>query len=172
METMLLSGLTVNAALTALQDKAYLAWEDFFLRIEEGSGGQITVKTAAEIATSLTAALFAPLNAQIDPLHVGEAAREMQVAGYYGQRLMRQSGNYDVDSLSRLVAYYPSHGFVIDAQEARSIFKNVREPGALEIRLAKELGSEATLPLTGLEPSIKFLSTEARSQGRGNLREG
>src|SRR5713101_2710723 len=62
------SGLAVNAALSALQSRAYMAWESFFLETEAGSQGAITVKTAAEIATNLTVGLFAPLYSQIDPL--------------------------------------------------------------------------------------------------------
>ena len=67
------SGLTVNTAMTALRDTAYLAWESFFLSIEARSAGGITLCTAAEIAADLTTGLFAPLYSQIDPLHVGEA---------------------------------------------------------------------------------------------------
>lgn len=154
------SGLTVNTALTALQDKAYLAWVSFFWQIEQGSQGQITVKTAADIASNLTTGLFAPLYAQIDPMHVGEAAREMQVASYYGTLLMPKSKNYDSDSLNLLVAYYPSHGFVIDRYEAEKVFRNVRSPTEIENDVAEALGPLGVIPLQEEDTHIIFLSTE------------
>jgi serine dehydrogenase proteinase len=154
------SGLTVNAALTALQNKAYLAFEEFFLGTEDRSQGAITVKTAAEMAASLTVGLFAPLYSQIDPIHVGEAARAMQIADQYGTRLTQCSKNCAPDELQTLITHYPSHGFVIDRQEAEGIFENVREPSERELNLADVMGSAAIFPLAGEHRQIRFLSRE------------
>jgi hypothetical protein len=143
------SGLTVNAALTALQSKAYLAFEEFFLQTEHRSQGAITVKTAGDIALRLTTGLFAPLYAQVDPFHVGEAARAMQIADQYGRRLVEVGQNLDPESLSHLATHYPSHGFVIDRAEAETIFESVREPTEAETQLAEALGTLAYYPREG-----------------------
>jgi hypothetical protein len=148
------SGLTVNAALTALQGKAYLAFEEFFLQTEHRSQGAITVKTAGDIALRLATGLFAPLYAQVDPFHVGEAARAMQIADQYGQRLVDIGANVDPDSLNHLATHYPSHGFVIDKREAESIFEDVREPTAAQAELAEAIGTHAYFPRSGLRNKI------------------
>ena len=105
------SGLTVMTALEALHEKAFSAFEKYFLETTEKGGGTITVNTAAEIATKLTTGLFAPLYQQIDPLLVGEAGRALSVADAYGVRLLKKGGNASASTLRFLATDYPSHGF-------------------------------------------------------------
>lgn len=135
------SGLTVMDALTDLKKNAFSSFEEFFLAIKGKSGGDITLRTATEIATNLTNGMFSPLFSQIDPIHIGEAARAMSIAGYYGKRLLEHGNNIDRDSLDFIMSAYPSHGFVIDRQEAENLFEVVREPSSNEISLTKMLGS-------------------------------
>ena len=52
------SGLTVMNAFSALQQKAEDMFEDFALNIKRKSRGQVTFKTAADIASKLTTGLF------------------------------------------------------------------------------------------------------------------
>ena len=161
------SGLTVNASLLALQSRAYLAFEEFFMQTESRSGGAITVRTASEIATNLTVGLFAPLYAQIDPLHVGEAARAMQIAEHYGRLLLQEGKNLDRRSLDKLVTEYPAHGFVIGRDEASRIFKSVREPTENEILLAETVGIMAQVPhdMVSRGPRVEFLSRKGATKG-------
>src|SRR5579885_1346625 len=77
------SGLTVLTALTALHEKAYLAWEKFFFSLEAQFEGQITLKTAAHIASQLTTGLFSPVYSQIDPMQLGETVRAMSIGTEY-----------------------------------------------------------------------------------------
>lgn len=154
------SGLTVNDALHALQTRAYLGFEHFFLQTEERSQGAITVKTASKIATDLAVGLFAPLYSQLDPIHVGEAARAMQVAYHYGLLLRQKSKNFDADMLQHLVSHYPSHTFVIDCEEAQSVFKNVRRPLEAETALAESMEDLGLWPLLGKDHDLRFLSQE------------
>ncbi len=155
------SGLTVTAALSTLQSRAYLAFERFFLQIEGGSGGAIKVKTAADIATQLVTGIYAPLIRQIDPLHVGEAARAVQIADHYGQILLEVGANTNCEGLDHIISGYPSHGFVIDREEARKLFDNVRAPTHEESVLAKSLGEHARAPITlSKMDEVMFLSTE------------
>lgn len=154
------SGLTANASLIALQNRAALAFHDFFMSIENEIPGSITVATAAEIATKLTVGLFSPLYSQIDPLHVGEAARAMQVADYYGRLLVRGSKNVEPKQLNELISKYPSHAFAIDREEAAQIFKNVRQPSDEESQLIAQLGKFAVYPGPYNKPVVLALSDE------------
>ena len=158
------SGLTVMDTLTALQHKALFTFEKIFLSIKAKSGGAITLKTATEIATEMTTGLFTSLYGQVDPMHVGEAGRAMSIANYYGKRLLTESRNIDPDALEFIISQYPSHGFVIDRQEAGRLFQNVREPTSDETLLAEKLGELARWPndnnLDAQGQYFKFLSTE------------
>ena len=157
------SGLTVMDTLMSLQDNAFMAFERFFLEIKSRSQDAITLKTATRIATEMTTGLFTPLYSQVDPMHVGEARRAMSIASHYGARLLREGGNITPDSLEIITSEYPSHSFVIDRQEARILFDNVREPEPTELLLAEELRDRALYPrrvgtVEGLV--FEFLSTE------------
>ena len=157
------SGLTVMDTLSALQDNALNSFEKFFLEILAKSGGTITLKTAAQIGTEMTTGLFRPLYSQVDPLHIGEAGRAMSIAGHYGKRLLNHGGNIGTKELEFIMSEYPSHGFVIDRQEANTLFKNVREPTEVEILLANMLSVRARWPehfqLGEISP-FNFLSSE------------
>ena len=154
------SGLTVMDTLTALRENAFNAFERFFLKIKRKSDDQITSKMATEIATQMTTGLFTALYRQVDPMHIGEAARAMSIASHYGDRLLKTGCNIEVDALKFLTSMYPSHGFVIDRNEAQSLFNHVREPIPEETLLLEELGEEAIWPIDDMEASIGFLSTE------------
>ena len=149
--------------LSALQDNALIAFEKFFLEILAKSGGTITLKTAAQIGTEMTTGLFRPLYSQVDPLHIGEAGRAMSIAGHYGKRLLNRGRNIGDKELEFIMSAYPSHGFVIDRNEARTLFRNVREPSEAETLLATMLGTQARWPerfqLSDVSP-FTFLSSE------------
>ena len=140
------SGLTVMDALSSLETKAFSSFEKMFLDIQIKGGASITLKTAAQIATEMTAGLFAPLYAQIDPMHIGEAWRAMNIADRYGKNLLSASDNATEQSLDILTTDYPSHGFVIDRKEAEELFKSVRPPNEEEKNLAEALGKPARIP--------------------------
>lgn len=124
------SGLDIDEAIESLSEQAFEIFEKHLLGIIEKSSGSITTKTAADIASTLAVGLLSPITAQIDPLHVGEVERAINIAYQYGIRL-----NGDEGRINRLVSDYPSHSFVIDFDEAKQIFENVRQPNATESRL-------------------------------------
>ena len=134
------SGLAVIDTLTTLRDNAFASFEYYFLEIKKRSNDAITSKTATELATEMTTGLFSPLYCQVDPLHIGEAGRAMSIASHYGQRLLNKGRNIELNALKFIITAYPSHGFVIDRQEASSLFKQVREPSKMETLLAENLG--------------------------------
>ena len=139
------------------------AFEMFFLDLQRRSRGTITLRTAARIATELTTGVFSKLYGQVDPLHIGEAGRAMSIAGHYGRRLLNEGENIQPDALEFIMSAYPSHGFVIDRQEAEVLFRNVREPTPNEQLLGEMLGVQARWPereREGDSTPFRFLSTE------------
>lgn len=163
------SGLTVMTALTALHQNAQDAFDHFLVSLTTQSGGRITVRTASEVAAQLTEALYAPISAQIDPIHVGEVYRSMAIADHYGKRLIARSKNCSTSALSRLISEYPSHGFVIDHAEATELFKNVRVTSDDEMALLKELGN-FVFNLSE-RPVVQFVSDEIEEPTDGNTKE-
>ena len=128
------SGLTPVQALSTLRAETFKAFEHHFMNILGKSGGQITTLSAATYATRLTTECFSEIYKQIDPMKLGDFERATNITYQYGLRLDR--GNLkDHDALMRLITDYPSHGFVIDRQEAQTLFKNVRRPDEFEMKL-------------------------------------
>lgn len=174
------SGLTSTTALQTLNEQAYLAFEYFLLKITRGAGTAISTKTVTDIAVKMTCGTFSHIYQQIDPIHVAEAQRALQVAKAYGSRLVSRSQNLVMspdDALEHLVSHYPSHGFIIDQTEARRIFRNVRDFTSDEHELMKHFGSFGRWPVSREEDYIAaFISTEipaphaAKAQRRGNVK--
>jgi hypothetical protein len=129
------SGLTPIQALSTLRQQAFESFEDYFLKMRYRSGLQITTRTAFDIAAKLAIGLFSPVFEQLDPMRLGEIQRAMLIAHDYGLRLA--SRNLREDALKRLIAGYPSHGFIIDRREASELFHRVREPTEAESSLAQ-----------------------------------
>ena len=131
------SGLTAYQALTALRNETFQSFEGHFLRLRQSSGFQISTKTAADIAAKLATGGTQKLYDQIDPMRLAEYQRAMTIADRYGIRLDR--GNLKGEALERLIAGFPSHGFLIDFKEAKTLFKNVRLAINTEVVFAKSL---------------------------------
>ncbi len=124
------SGLAIMTALDALKDRSISAFNHFLVQIKYEN--QISTKLSADIATRLTKALITPMAAQIDPIKLGEHQRAMNIAITYGQRLSEKSSSLKEGALVKLIASYPSHGFVIDRGEAKNLFQNVTAPDGSE----------------------------------------
>lgn len=163
------SGLTVLSALSALQVKAYDAFEYFLLETKKRGGGFITTRTAIRVATDLAGSLFAPIYEHVDAMHIGEADRSLRIAHRYGELLAESSQNCRSGALEMLTSSYPSHGFIIDRRQAETLFNNVRLPSPNEMALAASLGSAARDPvLRPRSPLLGFLNsdrTAASSEG-------
>lgn len=138
------SGLNLIQALNALQNKAFNMFEKCLIDTKLKSGGQITTKSATEIATKMSVGLFAEMYKQIDPIRLGEVERAINIAYAYGNRIGEH--NLLEDALESLVAGYPSHSFVIDRAEAETLFKCVRAPNEAEEALAEHIGSCVLVP--------------------------
>jgi hypothetical protein len=117
------SGLDTMQAFMLITGHVYTAFENYMLQTVLKSQGAISFATASEVASRLATGFIAPLAAQIDPHRLGEIDRMMAIATAYGERL--SSDNLQEGALERLVNDYPSHSFIIDMAEAKTLFKNV-----------------------------------------------
>src|ERR1700676_4014024 len=137
-------------------------------------GASISTKTITDIAVKMTCGTLSHIYQQIDPLHVAEAERALQVAKAYGFRLVGRSQNLvsdPKDALEHLISHYPSHGFIIDQGEAKKIFKRVRDFTPDETTLMKYLGPLGRWPV-GREDEhrVVFISTEIPARARQNIK--
>jgi hypothetical protein len=131
-----MSGLTPCQSLAFLQEHAFKLFEYCFLQLLQKSDRQITFRTATQIATEMTTGLFDPVYAHLDPMRLGEYHRDMMIAAEYGKRLNSPKNNLlSSSALTKLTHGYPSHGFVIDREEAKELFKRVEGPTADEIEM-------------------------------------
>ncbi|MEN4571768.1 SppA protein [Pantoea agglomerans] len=134
------SGLVIQTALEELKDCALSAFRSYLVNIKLRN--QISTKMSADIAAKLTEALVSPMASQIDPIKLGEHQRAMTIALSYGNRLNGHSKNLKENSLRKLIASYPAHGFVIDRKEARELFDAVESPDGDTEVLYRVLGGK------------------------------
>lgn len=135
------SELTSMQTLGTLQVEALQFFQTCFVQLRARSG--LPARLAAERATDLATGLFGPIYAQIDPAQLGEVNRGMNTSRQYGARI--GTVNLKDGALETLVSSYPSHDFVIDRDEAKTLFHRVREPTVEEAELLTQVE-----PLLGL----------------------
>lgn len=153
-----LSGLTATQALSTIRVAAFEVFESQFLDLRFKSGGAISTKLAAELAVKLAVGLFRPIYAQFDPMRLGEHTRSNKIAQAYGERI--KTANVKDETLHSLINSYPSHGFVIDREEASRLFNCVRRPTESQHNLGKVLWEVCRNALGGDEPLISPLKGE------------
>ncbi|NJK36080.1 MAG: hypothetical protein HC919_14710, partial [Oscillatoriales cyanobacterium SM2_2_1] len=160
------SGLDINEALDEIAAQAILLFEDYLLSILSRRQPTFTTRTAADLASHMAVELLAPISSQIDPLKLGEMNRAMQIASEYGLRL-----NPTLEkTIGQLVEGYPSHSFVIDFNEARELFRTVREPTPDEIQLEELLFSMVRRPIEFVDNLLSLL-VEKEQQEYGHPHE-
>lgn len=150
------SGLTPIQAVQFLENRSTQLFKKYFIALRFGETG-FSTKMAAEVAVRLTTELLTPICQQIDPLRLAEVDRSLRIATEYGHRL--QNNNLHEGALEKLLATYPSHGFVIDRAEAKKIFHTVN-PISNELRpFVEAFRKIARDRIEGdEEPLAKFLS--------------
>ncbi len=120
----LTSGLNIPIAIDNLARKALTTFRDYLLEIRDASNNQITTKTAAEIAVNLSTALYSKIFEKIDPYSLGETQRAINIAFKYASRIKK--GNLKDYCVEKLIYDYPCHSFVIDYEEATTLFNIVK----------------------------------------------
>ena len=133
------SGLIESSALESLGQVTWDLFEKLVTEIKDMSYGGITFKTAAEAAAPIVTGVLSPIASQIDPLKVGETARALQIAAKYANNLGRSTSNLQQMAISRLATGYPDHGFIIDREEAKTLFRNVSAPEGALLHLSNAL---------------------------------
>ena len=152
------SGLTITESLDHLTRSALRLHGGIFGAIMNDTNAVISFKTAAQAASDLVTGLYAPILSQIDPIEVGDKARSMRIASDYGKRLDARSKNLKDDALDTLTKTYPAHEFVIDIQEARGLFHNVRPLTEEEATLVELLDRRGRFPNQDKETLFSCLS--------------
>jgi len=122
------SGLLMRSAFESLTREVFQLLSKTMLGIKGASGNLVTFKLASDIASQLTAELLGPVFGQLNPDVIGSDYRDLCIGKEYGDRLAKHSKNPKDDTVRRLVEDYPSHDFIIDSYEVKSLFKNVEEP--------------------------------------------
>ena len=74
-------------------------------------------------------------------------------------------------ALERLIADYPSHGFIIDRCEAETLFHKVREPSEDEYMLAALIKPLVHEGLTEEESKVEFLTEDEGDDNEGDADE-
>ena len=88
---------------------------------------RMDIPYALEQAEPLLSAIVTPIYSQVDPHELGEMGRRLAVSEEYAKLTMRRWSYPEKDDheltemVDRLVREYPTHGFVIDLDEARNI---------------------------------------------------
>jgi hypothetical protein len=122
------SGLTPIQAVNFLENQSVVLFKRHFKELRESDDLGFSSKMASDIATRLSVGLLEPIYQQIDPIRLAEVDRSLQISKEYGDRL--KTDNVKEGAINKLIAGYPSHGFVIDRKEARDLFAKVEDLGA------------------------------------------
>jgi hypothetical protein len=163
------SGLTIQDSLIALEERALDRYMSLVKDYIQANNGMLSFASATRAASDLITQLYAPVFSRIDPEEVGARARSMRIAIDYGKRLAVKSQNLKKDTLRTLAETYSSHSFVIDQQEAASLFNRVRPATPQEMALVAVLGSFARFDLSkGSDVLFDALSVPPEASEEGS----
>ena len=156
------SGLNISEAFNAMEERARDTYHNLIVEILSASNGVVSIRTAMSAASDMVSSLYGPIFRRFDPEEVGSRSRAMRIGEEYAHRLNVKWGNLKSESIELLSRSYPSHGFVIDFDEAQRMFENVRQANEDEINLIKYLGRAARFPQR--ERTIRFLTQNEVNQ--------
>jgi len=157
------SGLDIIAALDYLRDQSMRSFQKHCTELVVDAG--LSTKAASDIAARLTLGLLEPIAGQIDPMKLAEMQRAMAIAYQYGQRLNEQSNNLRAGGLEMLVTGYPSHGFVIDRREAKTLFLRVSKPEGIFAQFSQALQDSMESHINQNVPTVSIKSYEVNTPG-------
>lgn len=122
------SGLLSRSSFQALEEASFDLFESLMLKIKQRSNDLISFRLASEVSAKITSELMSQVYGQISPDIIGGDYRDLLVALHYGVRLVGFSENATPATVKHLVEHYPSHDFVIDDEEASTLFRDVSAP--------------------------------------------
>lgn len=133
------SGLLTRSAFESLSKEALDLFSNTMIGIKARSQNMVSFKLASEIAWKMTAELMSPIFGQLNPEVIGSDFRDLSVAVQYGERLAKNSKNAKALTVHRLVTDYPSHDFIIDREEANTLFNRIEQPSRELYNLIAEI---------------------------------
>lgn len=151
------SGLDMTQAVGFLRGEALTSFTDYMDKLVRKG---LSTKIAADISVRLVQGIFNPIAAQIEPLRLAEMQRATAITLSYGERLLDAGGNVLPGGLEQLVAGYPSHSFVIDRKEARTVFSKVVSPTGQLQALCYDFQKSHGAKVTDPNPTVDFLHVE------------
>ncbi|MCX7237287.1 hypothetical protein [Polynucleobacter sp.] len=160
------SGLDIIQAVNYLQGQAMSAFRTYLVELTRDAG--LSTKVASDIASNLTTGLFEPIFGQIDPTKLAEMQRAMEIAFAYGARLNDKSQNLRQGGLEKLITSYPSHGFVIDRKEAKTIFTRVFKPHGALAQLSLASFNEMNATINSPTPVVNMICVNVSINGANN----
>jgi len=160
------SGLDIIQAVNYLQNQTLVAFQAYLVGLTQDVG--LSTKVASDISTRLTTGLFEPITAQIDPVRLAEMQRATEVAFEYGFRLSQHGKNVRSDGLQRLVNGYPSHGFVIDRKEAKTLFINVKKPLGFLAEFSQAVRDATESQINARQPAVQRFTLPLNLEGDAN----
>lgn len=122
------SGLISKSTFESLAEASFELFENIMLSLKLKSSDLINFKLASEIGAQIASSVMSPIYAKIEPDIIGGDYRDQQIAMEYGIRLVRYGQNANISSVYRLVHTYPAHDFIIDDDEANTLFDDVQSP--------------------------------------------
>lgn len=151
-----LSPLNEFKSLEFLADHAMEVLDLFssVLRDRYGMG----VKDSIDQVIPCVTEMMKPLYEAVNPMIMGEHRRDLAVGEQYAKRLLARANNvHTEDIVHRLVWDYPSHGFNIDIEEAKSLHLPVESLDSAQdktlVDLIMELGRN-DISHTGFAPTV------------------
>lgn len=170
------SGLTIQDSLNTLEARALEKFYEIVEDYMQANNGLLSFTSATKAASDFVTQLYAPVFSRIDPEEVGARARSMRIAADYGRRLAVKSQNLKQTTLRALAETYSSHSFVIDRQEAETLFLRVRSVDKNEAAVINALGRPARfqMPDFSFQALSKSLNdkTQKDAKNDGNLSRG
>lgn len=158
------SGLDIIQAVNYLQNQTLTAFQSYLVGLTRDVG--LSTKVASDISSKLTTGLFEPISAQIDPVRLAEMQRATEVAFEYGSRLALSGANLKSHGLTQLVSGYPSHGFVIDRKEAKTIFHRVFKPTGFLAEFSRAVRDATEAAINSQQPSVARYEFELNLNGK------
>lgn len=132
---------------------------------------EMDVPYALEHAMAVISPIVTPLYQQVNPHELGQVRRDLSISEEYAQRVMTRWSYTDKSPkmieriVRRLVWEYPTHGFVIDFEEAQELDLNVEEMEEETVKLCTKI-LEETDGVTGIWlPSIPDGTSIAEKTG-------
>lgn len=153
------SGLTPIQAIQFLETQSVRLFKRHFTELRDPNDLGFSTKMAAGIATEMTVGLLTAIYQQLDPIRLAEVDRSLKISHDYGERLTHD-GNLKEGAIEKLLAKYPSHGFVIDRKEAGELFSKVEPPSRELVEIMEYFRPLAEWTIEQDQDLVVFVSDE------------